>query len=121
MVINKSGITIRIGVDTLRVMGRATQGVKLIRLRDEDSIASVAKVSKFESEEIDEIIGDDENSVDDSSSNDVIENENQDKQDISEPEVLEESVDNEEPSDEIDDSKNNKNNDNEPPNLFSDL
>ena len=48
MVINKSGITIRIGVDTLRVMGRATQGVKLIRLRDEDSIASVAKVSKFE-------------------------------------------------------------------------
>ena len=121
MVINKSGITIRIGVDTLRVMGRATQGVKLIRLRDEDSIASVAKVSKFESEEIDEIIGDNENSVDDSSSNDVIENENQDKQDISEPEVLEESVDNEEPSDEIDDSKNNKNNDNEPPNLFSDL
>ena len=53
MVINKSGITIRIGVDTLRVMGRATQGVKLIRLRDEDSIASVAKVSKFESEEDD--------------------------------------------------------------------
>ena len=51
MVINKSGITIRIGVDTLRVMGRATQGVKIIRLRDQDSIASVAKVSKFESEE----------------------------------------------------------------------
>ena len=121
MVINKSGITIRIGVDTLRVMGRATQGVKLIRLRDEDSIASVAKVSKFESEEIDEIIGDDENSVDDSSSNDVIENENQDKQDISEPEVLEESVDNEELSDETDGSKNDKNIDDEPPNLFSDL
>ena len=53
MVINKSGITIRIGVDTLRVMGRATQGVKLIRLKDEDSIASVAKVSKFESEDDD--------------------------------------------------------------------
>ena len=51
MVINKSGITIRIGVDTLRVMGRATQGVKLIRLRDEDSIASVAKVSKFETDD----------------------------------------------------------------------
>ena len=51
MVINKSGITIRIGVDTLRVMGRATQGVKIIRLRDDDSIASVAKVSKFEEEE----------------------------------------------------------------------
>ena len=46
MVINKSGITIRIGVETLRIMGRATQGVKIIRLRDEDTIASVAKVSK---------------------------------------------------------------------------
>ena len=54
MVINKSGITIRIGVDTLRVMGRATQGVKIIRLKDEDSIASVAKVSKFEEEVVDE-------------------------------------------------------------------
>ena len=51
MVINKSGVTIRIGVDTLRVMGRATQGVKLIRLREDDSIASVAKVSKFEADE----------------------------------------------------------------------
>jgi DNA gyrase subunit A len=60
MVINKSGITIRIGVDTLRVMGRATQGVKIIRLRDEDSIASVAKVSKFEE---DEVLLDDEGNV----------------------------------------------------------
>ena len=51
MVINKSGITIRIGVDTLREMGRATQGVKIIRLREEDSIASVAKVSKFKEQE----------------------------------------------------------------------
>ncbi|MAW21715.1 MAG: DNA gyrase subunit A [Flavobacteriales bacterium] len=51
MVINKSGITIRIGVDTLRVMGRATQGVKVIRLRDEDKIASVAKVSKWEAQD----------------------------------------------------------------------
>ena len=51
MVINKSGITIRIGVDTLREMGRATQGVKIIKLRDNDSIASVAKVSKFKQEE----------------------------------------------------------------------
>jgi len=48
MVINKSGITIRIGVDTLRIMGRATQGVKIIRLREDDSIASVAKVTKAE-------------------------------------------------------------------------
>ena len=53
MVINKSGITIRIGVDTLRIMGRATQGVKIIRLREEDTIASVAKVSKSKDDEID--------------------------------------------------------------------
>ena len=51
MVINQSGITIRIGIDTLRVMGRATQGVKVIRLKDEDKIASVAKVSKWEKNE----------------------------------------------------------------------
>jgi len=51
MVINKSGITIRIGVDTLREMGRATQGVKIIKLKEEDSIASVAKVSKFKQED----------------------------------------------------------------------
>ena len=58
MVINKSGITIRIGVDTLREMGRATQGVKIIRLKEDDSIASVAKVSKLSVKE--EIILDDE-------------------------------------------------------------
>ncbi|MEE2699956.1 MAG: DNA gyrase subunit A [Bacteroidota bacterium] len=51
MVINKSGVTIRIAVDTLREMGRATQGVKIIRLKDEDSIASVAKVSRFDQDE----------------------------------------------------------------------
>ncbi len=44
MIINKSGVTIRMDVDELRVMGRATQGVRLIRLDDEDEIASVAKV-----------------------------------------------------------------------------
>jgi DNA gyrase subunit A len=61
MVINKSGITIRIGVDTLRVMGRATQGVKVIRLKDNDSIASVAKVSKFEEDE--EVLLDEEGNI----------------------------------------------------------
>ncbi|NLP19689.1 MAG: DNA gyrase subunit A [Bacteroidales bacterium] len=44
IITNKSGITIRLAVDTLRVMGRATQGVRLINLRDGDSIASVAKI-----------------------------------------------------------------------------
>ncbi|MEL6918639.1 MAG: DNA gyrase C-terminal beta-propeller domain-containing protein, partial [Bacteroidota bacterium] len=48
MIINKSGIAIRMSVEDLRVMGRATQGVKLINLKDEDSIAAVAKVMKDE-------------------------------------------------------------------------
>jgi DNA gyrase subunit A len=44
MIINKSGLTIRIPVADLRVMGRATQGVKLINIKENDSIAAVAKV-----------------------------------------------------------------------------
>ena len=48
MIINKSGIAIRMEVTNLRVMGRATQGVKLINLKQGDSIAAVAKVVKEE-------------------------------------------------------------------------
>ena len=54
MIINKSGIAIRMAVEDLRVMGRATQGVKLINLKGSDSIAAVAKVMKDEEEESDE-------------------------------------------------------------------
>lgn len=46
MIINKSGITLRMAVADLRVMGRATQGVRLINLKDGDAIAAVAKVDK---------------------------------------------------------------------------
>ena len=51
MIINKSGITIRTKVDQIRVAGRATQGVRIINLRDGDSIASVMAVPKSEEEE----------------------------------------------------------------------
>ena len=54
MIINKSGIVIRIGVEDMRVMGRATQGVRLITLKGEDAIASVAKVQHEEPEEVEE-------------------------------------------------------------------
>ncbi len=54
MIINKSGITIRMEVAELRVMGRNTQGVRLIRLNDEDEISSIAKIEKVEA--IEEII-----------------------------------------------------------------
>ena len=50
MIINKSGIAIRMEVESLRVMGRATQGVRLINLRENDSIAAVAKVLKDDDE-----------------------------------------------------------------------
>ncbi|MBC8770556.1 DNA gyrase subunit A [Arenibacter sp. BSSL-BM3] len=54
MIINKSGIAIRMSVEDLRVMGRATQGVRLINIKGNDSIAAVAKVMKDE-DEIDDI------------------------------------------------------------------
>ncbi len=50
MIINKSGIAIRMSVEDLRVMGRATQGVKLINIKGDDSIAAVAKVMKDDEE-----------------------------------------------------------------------
>ncbi|WP_178985584.1 DNA gyrase subunit A [Winogradskyella helgolandensis] len=69
MIINKSGIAIRMAVADLRVMGRATQGVKLINLKGNDSIAAVAKVMKDEEEEaiidIDAEVLDNEDSIDD--------------------------------------------------------
>jgi DNA gyrase subunit A len=51
MIINKSGLTIRMEVSDLRVMGRATQGVRLINIKGNDSIAAVTKVMKEEEEE----------------------------------------------------------------------
>jgi len=53
MIINKSGIVIRIGVSDLRVMGRATQGVRLITFKGDDSIASIAKV-EHEDEDVED-------------------------------------------------------------------
>jgi len=51
MIITQNGLTIRVAVKTIRVMGRAAQGVKIINLKDNDRIASVAKVRSYESEE----------------------------------------------------------------------
>jgi DNA gyrase subunit A len=51
MIINKSGIIIRIAISELRTMGRATQGVRLITLKENDEIASVAKIEHDEDEE----------------------------------------------------------------------
>jgi DNA gyrase subunit A len=55
MIINKSGIAIRMAVSDLRVMGRATQGVKLINLKEGDAIAAVAKVMKDDDDDLEDI------------------------------------------------------------------
>jgi DNA gyrase subunit A len=44
MIINRSGLTIRMGLDEMRILGRATQGVRLIELRKNDQIAAVARI-----------------------------------------------------------------------------
>ena len=54
MIINKSGITIRMRVDEMRTMGRATQGVRLISLKGKDEIAAVCKVLREEEEDIED-------------------------------------------------------------------
>ena len=55
MIINRSGVTIRMPADSIRVAGRATQGVKLISIREGDSIAAVCVVSKEEETETPEV------------------------------------------------------------------
>ncbi len=63
MIINKSGVTIRMAVQDLRVMGRATQGVRLIQLKGKDAIAAVAKIEFEEGteEEMNEMVDNVEN------------------------------------------------------------
>ena len=56
MIINRSGVIIRIAMSELRTMGRATQGVRLITLKGNDEIASVAKIEHSEEEELEDAI-----------------------------------------------------------------
>ena len=69
MVVNKSGITIRISVAELRQMGRATQGVRIIKLRDKDAIAAVAKVPAANEDESEVDSSNDGTITDDSAKN----------------------------------------------------
>ncbi|MFA6200173.1 MAG: DNA gyrase subunit A [Bacteroidales bacterium] len=66
MIINKSGITIRIGIKDLRILGRATQGVRLIKLKETDEIAAVCKIDITEDDEdIERAVIDGEEIIDD--------------------------------------------------------
>ena len=62
MIIKKSGVAIRLEVEKMRVMGRATQGVRLITLKSNDYIAAVAKVNKDDEEE-NELVEGEENTT----------------------------------------------------------
>ncbi|WP_343697583.1 DNA gyrase subunit A [Flavobacterium sp.] len=105
MIINKSGLTIRMAIEDLRVMGRATQGVRLINLKGKDSIAAVTKVMKDDAEEVvvdedgnvvesaiervkpdlDEVLEDDGTAEDDDDdSDDVVEDEDDSEEEESE-------------------------------------
>ena len=83
MIINKSGITIRISVSELREMGRATQGVRIIKLRENDSIAAVAKVPAQKDEDLEQnkIIEPNNEQINDSleNKNDITDDQNNDK------------------------------------------
>ncbi|MDA8650542.1 DNA gyrase subunit A [Flavobacteriaceae bacterium] len=74
MIINKSGIAIRMAVEDLRVMGRATQGVRLIKVREDDSIAAVAKV--MHDEDVVDVEAEDQQQAD-APQGDVTENSNE--------------------------------------------
>jgi DNA gyrase subunit A len=77
MIINRSGITIRLRVDELRVVGRITQGVKLINLRGNDSIAAVCSVLKDDEEENEEPMLDEDGNVIPPATSDAEEGENE--------------------------------------------
>ncbi len=83
MIINKSGIAIRMPVSSMRVMGRATQGVRLIKLNEDDEIAAVAKVEMDEETAVE--LGMEENveENDNNTNNPEIENNTDNKQEIS--------------------------------------
>ncbi len=98
MIINKSGITIRMSVDDMRVMGRATQGVRLINLKNDDIIAAVAKVE----------VSDDDEVIEDSQENVINEDNKIEKSDVN---VESESIEN---SDDLnDENSSTENNDEE--------
>jgi DNA gyrase subunit A len=65
MIINRSGLTIRMSVSSLRVMGRATQGVRLINLKGDDAIAAVAKVLISDEEDLGDDLNEEEGRSDD--------------------------------------------------------
>lgn len=87
MIINKSGITIRIGIKDLRILGRATQGVRLIKLKETDEIAAVCKIDVTEDDEdVERAVIDGEEIIDDGT---IIDEEIEEVEEIENEEELE--------------------------------
>jgi DNA gyrase subunit A len=111
MIINKSGLTIRMAVEDLRVMGRATQGVKLINIKGNDSIAAVTKVMKDDVVEV--VVDEDGNIIETEAIErvkpvlEVLEDEGADDEDEDDEEDSEDEEDDSEESDD-DDSDDEK-------------
>jgi len=109
MIINKSGLTIRMAVEDLRVMGRATQGVKLINIKGNDSIAAVTKVMK---DDVAEVVVDEDGNIIESETIErvkpvleVLEDEGADDEDEEDEEDAEDEDDSEESEDEDSDDE----------------
>ena len=106
MIINKSGLTIRMAVEDLRVMGRATQGVKLINIKGNDSIAAVTKVMKDDVVEV--VLDEDGNVIEDNAIErvkpvlEILEDDGTDEDDDDEDEEVIEDDETEDDADETD-------------------
>lgn len=96
MIINKSGLTIRMAIEDLRVMGRATQGVRLINLKGKDSIAAVTKVMK---DDVAEVVVDEDGNVIES----VIERVKPDLEVLEDDGAVEDDDDDDDSTDEVED------------------
>lgn len=94
MIINKSGVAIRMNMDEMRVMGRNTQGVKMINLKKNDEIAAIAKVEM--DKEVEEVIGESEEGAEASADSPEINTEMPQAEESQSPEEENENSDSEE-------------------------
>jgi DNA gyrase subunit A len=92
MIINKSGITIRLSVSSLRVLGRVTQGVRLINIGGKDEIASVAKINYIPGDEEADAVDTEEGEIVEGF--EVIAGTDKDIEDVG-PEIIEEDIEEE--------------------------
>ena len=87
MIINKSGVAIRMSMDEMRIMGRNTQGVKVINLKKDDEIAAIAKIEmdkEVEEDDDAEVIEGEETTTENNSTDEISENSNSESENIEE-------------------------------------